>query len=119
MPGSIKARKPRLSTSKSIPPSWRKINRLPTKAISSFLSDHPEVYDGDNQTVLLNEGGYELLQEYLATKPEGLKQLLQRSIPGNMHRRLGIDTFGWVERLCGENGVLEIAVQDFRDTIAG
>ena len=87
-------------------------------AISSFLAFHPEVYDGDNQTVLLNEGGYELLQEYLATKPEGLKQLLQRSIPGNMHRRLGIDTFGWVERLCGENGVLEIAVQDFRDTIA-
>lgn len=88
-------------------------------AISSFLACHPEVYDGDNQTVLLNEGGYELLQEYLATKPENLRQLLQRSIPGNMHKRLGIDTFGWVERLCGENGVSEIAVQDFRCTIAG
>lgn len=50
-------------------------------AISSFLACHPEVYDGDNQTVLLNEGGYELLQEYLATKPENLRQLLQTTSP--------------------------------------
>lgn len=34
-----------------------------------------------------------------------------------MHERLGIQDFSWVERLCGENGVLEIAVQDFRETV--
>ena len=87
-------------------------------ALSAFFSCHSEVYAGDNQTVLLNEGGYELLKSYLAEKPEDLRQLLLRSIPEKMHRRLGIENFGWVERLCGENGVLEIAVQDFRGTVA-
>lgn len=68
--------------------------------------------------MLLNEGGYELLKEYLASKPEPLRQLLLKSIPTNMHQRLGILDFGWVERLCGEDGVLEIAVQDFQGTVA-
>lgn len=87
-------------------------------AMSSFFGRYPEVYDGDNQTVLLNENGYERLKEYLDTKPEDLQRLLIRSIPTKMHQRLGITDFGWVERLCGENGTLEIAVQDFRHTVA-
>lgn len=87
-------------------------------ALSSFFALHKEVYAGDDQTVLLNEGGYELLKEYLNTQPENLRQLLLRSIPTKMHQRLGISDFGWINRLCGENGVLEIAVQDFRGTVA-
>lgn len=87
-------------------------------AMSAFFSAHEDVYAGDDQTVLLNEGGYERLKDYLATKPEHLKLLLIRSIPANMHRRLGIDDFSWVERLCGDGGVLDIAVQDFRGTVA-
>jgi len=87
-------------------------------AMSAFFSTHDDVYAGDDQTVLLNEGGYERLKEYLATKPEQLKSLLIRSIPANMHRRLGIDDFSWVDRLCGDGGVLDIAVQDFRGTVA-
>lgn len=62
-------------------------------AMSAFFSTHNDVYAGDDQTVLLNEGGYERLKDYLATKPEQLKALLTRSIPANMHRRLGIDDF--------------------------
>lgn len=87
-------------------------------ALSSFLAIHEEVYDGDDQTVLLNESGYELLKEYLSEKPEHLHQLLSHSIPANMHKRLGIEDFSWVDRLCGDNGALEIAVQDFRGTVA-
>lgn len=87
-------------------------------ALSEFLYNHSEVYDGDNQTVLLNEGGYELLKTFLDSKPEKLHHLLLRSIPVSMHQRLGIDNFGWVEKLCGEDGVLEIAVADFRSTVA-
>lgn len=87
-------------------------------AISSFFALHEEVYDGDNQNVLLNEGGYELLKEYLFSKPEPLRQLLIRSIPASMHNRLGIEDFSWIDKLCGEDGVLEIAVQDFRGTVA-
>lgn len=87
-------------------------------AISAFLAQNPEVYDGDNQTVLLNEGGYERLQGYLADRPEELRELLRRSIPRSMHKRLGIENWSWVEHLCGENGVLQLAVDDFRGMVA-
>lgn len=86
-------------------------------ALSSFFNVHQEVYDGDNLTVLVNENGYELLKEYLAGRPEPLRTLLLRSIPKHMHTRLGLENFSWTDRLCGENGVLEIAVQDFRQTV--
>lgn len=87
-------------------------------ALSSFFAVHPEVYAADDQTVLLNEGGYELLKNYLNEKPAKLRQLLLRSIPAGMHIRMGIPDFSWVDRLCGEDGTLEIAVQDFRETVA-
>ena len=65
-------------------------------AISSFLAQNPDVYDGDNRTVLLNEGGYQRLKDYLSQKPEALRQLLLRSIPeknaylfGNKRFQLG------------------------------
>ena len=94
---------------------YRHINAV---AISSFLSRYPEVYDGDNQTVLLNEGGYERLQEYLNGKPEELLVLLRNSIPRSMHQRLGIEDWSWVDHLCGENGTLQLAVDDFRGMVA-
>lgn len=86
-------------------------------AISSFLSENGDIYDGDNQTVLLNEGGYERLKAYLADRPEVLCQLLLHSIPARMHDRLGLSDWSWTDKLCGENGVLEIAVEDFRNTV--
>ena len=35
-----------------------------------------------------------------------------------MHTSLGINDFSWVDRLCGEEGILEIAIQDYQNTIA-
>lgn len=86
-------------------------------AFSAFLAENEDVYAGDDQTVLLNENGYERLKAYLGKKPQKLKDTLMRSIPQNMHKRMGIEDFGWTKRLCGENGTLEIAVQDFRNTV--
>ena len=86
-------------------------------ALSSFLAAYPEVYDGDNQTVLLNEGGYDLLKDYLQQKPQHLKNLLEKSIPADVHRELGIDDYSWIDSLIGDEGCLEIAVKEYRDTI--
>ena len=58
-------------------------------AISSFLACNPDIYDGDNQTVLLNEDGFERLKSYLEEQPEDLRQLLLSSMPEKMHDRLG------------------------------
>lgn len=86
-------------------------------ALSSFFALNQDVYDGDDQTVLLNEGGYERFKDYLASKPLALKQLLLKSIPPDMHEAMGIEDFSWVDGLTGEQGVLQLAVDDFRDTV--
>lgn len=86
-------------------------------AMSSFFARDEAEYAGDNQTVFLNEGGYERLKEYLAEKPAELKKLLEDSIPGNMHHDLGIDDWSWVNEMCGESGTLQLAVDDFRGTV--
>ncbi len=86
-------------------------------AISAFLKDFPEEYNGDDQTTFLNEGGYERLKEYLSGRPAHLKTLLENSMPGSMLDPLGISDWGWVDRLCGPDGVLQRAVEVFRGTV--
>lgn len=87
-------------------------------ALSKFFAAHEEVYDGDDQSALLNEGGYEKLKEYLASKPKDLKHLLMMSVPQELHIPLGITDYSWTESLIGEDGVLEIAVREFREEVA-
>lgn len=89
-------------------------------ALSSFFQIHGEVYDGDNATNLLNEDGYEKLIAYLESKPESLKTLLKKSIPSgdDLHCVFGLDTFAWLDRLLGENGVLTLAVTEYREELA-
>lgn len=87
-------------------------------AISAFLAENPDVYGGDNATVFLNGDGYERLVKYLEQRPEQLTRLLKCSIPDNgMHDMLGINDFSWTDCLIGEEGVLNIAVSDFRNTV--
>lgn len=83
-------------------------------ALSAFLKEHDEVYDRDNQSEFLNSGGYEKLKDFLDRKPSYLKALLKDSIPSGEY---GIDDWSWTEYLIGENGILDIAVRDFSDTV--
>ncbi len=87
-------------------------------ALSRFLADNEDIYHGDDQSPLLNGDGYERLKTYLSDHPDPLQQLLLASIPENMHSRLGLKDWSWTERFCGENGVLQIAVNDFRNTVS-
>lgn len=86
-------------------------------ALSNFFSKYPEIYDGDNASVFLNEGGYERFKEFLNEKPETLKEILKRSIPENMHDAMGIENFDWVDYLCGKDGVLELSVYEHKQKI--
>ena len=83
-------------------------------ALSAFFKEFTEVYNKDNQSELLISNGYEKLKNYLTSKPQQLKKLLIESIPPNKY---GVEDWSWIEHLIGENGLLEIAVQDFRDTV--
>ena len=86
-------------------------------ALSSFFATHQGIYDGNNANVFLNESGFEIFQKYIKSQPENLKSILKDSIPQLMHEILGIEDFGWSEELIGDDGVLTIAVNDFRETV--
>lgn len=87
-------------------------------ALSAFFAENVDVYAENNRYHLLNEGGYERLKEYLNHPPEHLRDLLKRSVPKEMHERLGITNGNWREHLVGEKGVLEEAVESYRAELA-
>lgn len=86
-------------------------------ALSDFFSHYEEVYNQNNADQLLNNDGYEKLVEYLDSKPKELQHMLKRSIPADLHNVMGISDWSWVEKLTGEDGVLRVAVEDFRGTV--
>ena len=46
--------------------------------------------------------GPRLLQDYLAGRPQKLKESLLRIVPPSLHRELDLENWGWVDRLFGE-----------------
>ena len=86
-------------------------------ALSDFFGHFEDVYNKNDANILLNEDGYERLVTYLNDKPEELKIILEKSIPENLHEVMGINDFSWIEKLIGDDGVLKVAVEDFRNTV--
>lgn len=86
--------------------------------LSEFFRCNEDVYNSNNADIFLNENGYERLCEYLNSKPDELKNIIELSIPSNMHKIMGIPDFSWVNILIGENGILKNAIEDFRETVA-
>jgi hypothetical protein len=86
-------------------------------ALSDFFAQQVDVYNANDADVLLNGDGWERLCAYLNSKPENLKKILKASIPESMHDVMGINDYSWKDNLIGENGVLKVAVDDFRGTI--
>jgi hypothetical protein len=99
-------------------------------ALSEFFAKNEDVYAGNDLSVLLNEGGYDRLKEFLQQPNERLNKLLRQSVPAYLHTRLGINDGSWIDRLVGtkgeqgkhgtleESGVLEIAVQEYWEEVA-
>lgn len=86
-------------------------------AISDFFAKQVDVYNSNNADVLLNGNGWECLCAYLQSKPEHLKEILKASIPENMHSIMGITDYSWIDKLIGDDGVLKVAVDEFRQTV--
>ena len=86
-------------------------------ALSDFFAKQVDVYNLNNADVLLNGDGWERLCEYLERKPVHLQKMLKASIPTEMHEAMGINDYSWTEKLIGADGVLKVAVDDFRNTV--
>lgn len=88
-------------------------------ALSMYFTDHPDQYNHNDAQKFINEKGYESFIEWLNTKPNRLKDMLLRSIPdvNHLHSRLGIDSFGWIDGFCGEEGVFTTLIREYENNI--
>ena len=86
-------------------------------ALSDFFAKQPDVYNANNADVLLNGDGWERLCAYLESKPEHLKAMIKASIPEAMHDVMGINNYTWTDKFIGADGVLKVAVDEFRGTV--
>lgn len=87
-------------------------------ALAEFFAENEDVYAQNDRYYLLNAGGYERLKAFLDPPSERLCLLLKRSVPKDMHDRLGITDGSWRDHLIGENGVLEVAVESYRTELS-
>ena len=86
-------------------------------ALSDFFAKQIDVYNSNNADILLNGDGWERLCSYLESKPEHLKAMLKASIPEAMHGIMGINDYSWIDKLIVKDGVLSVAVDEFRGTV--
>lgn len=86
-------------------------------ALSMFFGQNEDVYNHNDADVFLNEDGFERFVTFIDSNPNELKEILSKSIPEDLHDSMGIRDFGWKERLIGEDGVLTVAVKEFREIV--
>ena len=86
-------------------------------ALSDFFAQNEDVYNSNKADVLLDGDGWSRLCTYLESKPRTLQSMLLASIPENMHETTGIDDFSWTDKLIGKDGVLSIAVDDYKSIL--
>lgn len=88
-------------------------------ALSMFFAENEDLYNYNNADKFINEKGYEKFIEWIRTNPDRLKKMLEVSIPNidNLHKRIGIDNFEWVDSFCGEEGVFTQLINEYESNI--
>ena len=88
-------------------------------ALSMFFSENEKLYNHNDAEKFINEKGYEQFLKWIKNKPEKLKEILKKSIPNidNLHDRIGINDFSWIEMLCGEEGVFTQLITEYETNI--
>ena len=88
-------------------------------ALSMFFAENEDLYNHNNADKFINEKGYKKFIEWIRTNPDRLKKMLEVSIPNidNLHKRIGIDNFEWVDSFCGEEGVFTQLINEYESNI--
>ena len=89
-------------------------------ALSMYFADHPDQYYHNDSDKFINEKGYLDFISWLETKPKRLKDMIIASIPNidNLHARLKIEDFGWLEYFIGEEGAFTLLLREYERNIA-
>lgn len=76
-------------------------------ALSAFWKKYNEYFRTVNDFFFENEiPGPSLFRRFLESEPRALYELIKNSIPENLHFKLKIDNWGWVDDLYGKGGVM-------------
>ncbi|HRV29253.1 MAG TPA: DUF1998 domain-containing protein, partial [Spirochaetia bacterium] len=79
----------------------------------------PEYYNSNDASKFINDKGYTEFFDWLDTKPIRLTDLLKRSIPDidNLHVRIGIDDYSWIEDFKGPDGVFTVLIREYENNV--
>lgn len=72
------------------------------------------MFDSQNDT---HNNGIAAFAEYLKKKPKDLKTFLEGFLPPELSRSFGVQSFEWIERLLGDEGLLVLAEEIYRHDI--
>lgn len=88
-------------------------------ALSMYFSDHEDQYNHNDADKFINQKGYAGFIEWIHRYPQRLLDMLKASIPDldNLHKRLGIDDFSWIEEFSGPEGVFTQLIQEYENNI--
>ncbi len=90
-------------------------------AISLFLKNNSEQYNGNKATEFINNKGYVKFIDWLNSKPEELLVLLKKSFSNIDAKRFGINDFSWTKDFCADDeqnkGLLIKIIRDFENNI--
>lgn len=90
----------------------------------SMFWQHNENYFRDVQTFFDEDenglSGYALFCSYINSKPDDLRAFLRSFLPNLLTKEesLGVDSFAWIPRLIGDEGVLTLAAAEYRDDVS-
>lgn len=89
-------------------------------ALSMFFAEHEDLYNHNDAEKFINQKGYELFIVWIQSHPDRLKAILKKSIPDidDLHSRMGIDNFEWVDGFCGEEGVFTQLITEYESNVA-
>lgn len=92
------------------------IRHLFAVAFSCFWRRYPEYFSTIQNFLDENnkEAGIKQFENYLAQKPDELKNELCRFLPQGLAESFGVEDFAWVKSLLGEEGVLSKAMAEYR-----
>ena len=91
------------------------VRHIYATALSEFWRNHPEYYD--NASVLVEEG-ISKFKEFLDTKPQRLRYLLENTLSKDLHNLFMIDSYGWVDELFAEGKLIDLAISEYREVLS-
>lgn len=93
------------------------IRHLYASSLSFFWRIHPEHFKTIGkflETDEMGKSGFECLKEYLKSFPKEIKEYLKLFLPKVLFEKFQVETFGWINNLIGEEGVLTEAVKTYQ-----